>query len=64
MLIWHAGAENEASTFSRCSPKAAVGEDTNVSRKVPRVDARLAPQALDLLDDEPRMIKEALAGRG
>jgi hypothetical protein len=28
------------------------------------VDTKLAPQALDLLDDEPRMIKEALAGRG
>jgi hypothetical protein len=28
------------------------------------VDTKLAPQALDLLDDEPHMIKKALAGRG
>jgi hypothetical protein len=41
-----------------------VGEDTNGPLKAPRVDTKLAPQALDLLDDEPRMIKEALAGRG
>jgi hypothetical protein len=38
-----------------------VGEDTNGALKAPRVDNKLAPQALDLLDDEPRMIKEALA---
>ena len=41
-----------------------VGDDTNGALKAPRVDTKLAPQALDLLDDEPRMIKEALAGRG
>ena len=34
-----------------------VGEDTNGPLKAPRVDTKLAPQALDLLDDEPRMIK-------
>ena len=41
-----------------------VAEDTNGPLKAPRVDTKLAPQALDLLDDEPRMIKEALPADG
>jgi hypothetical protein len=41
--------------------RRAVLEKT---RTFPVRDAKLAPQALDLMDDEPRMSKETLAGRG
>jgi hypothetical protein len=65
MLIWHCWREKRSKhLWQVLAESRGVGEDTNVPRKVPRVDARLTPQALDLLDDEPRMIKEALAGRG
>ena len=66
MLIWGiAGAKNEASTIGRCAPKAAVLERTRTFPVRSRAwTPGLAPRALDLLDDEPRMIKEALAGRG
>ena len=41
--------------------RRAVLEKT---RTFPVRDAKLAPQALDLMDDQPRMSKETLAGRG